>query len=122
MPRISPRSLTSAIGVSVFLFIIFFIINHRSDDLEPIPVKCDCPTIPATTTNKLPTIKTEVPTPPKVEAIVVPKTVTSTVTTTLPPFPPCKQVDTNSSVQRAIIIYYPYHQSEYFFPEVRWYV
>jgi len=122
MPRISPRSLTSAIGVSLFLCIIFFIMNHRSDDTELIPVKCDCPTIPATTVNKLTTTKTDAPTPPKVEAAVVPKIVTSTVTSTLPPFPPCKQIDTNSSVQRAIIIYFPYHQSEYFFPEVRWYV
>ena len=35
-------------------------------------------------------------------------------------FKDCKNTDTNSSVQRAIVIYYPSHQQEYFFPEVRW--
>jgi hypothetical protein len=34
----------------------------------------------------------------------------------------CKEVQKNASVQRAIVIYYPHHQSEYFFPEIRWYV
>ena len=37
-------------------------------------------------------------------------------------FKPCEQVEKTSPVQRAIIIYYPHHQSDYFFPEVRWYV
>ena len=35
-------------------------------------------------------------------------------------FKNCKDTDKNSSVQRAIVIYYPSHQHEYFFPEVRW--
>jgi hypothetical protein len=34
----------------------------------------------------------------------------------------CKEIDGNRSVQRAIIIYYPHNQKDYFFAEVRWYV
>ena len=33
---------------------------------------------------------------------------------------PCTEIEKSSPVQRAIIIYYPHHQSDSFFPEVRW--
>ncbi|CAF1258541.1 unnamed protein product [Adineta steineri] len=121
MRRISPRSLLLSIGISLFLFVIIFIVNHRSIDIEELPIKCNCPTVPAQT---LPTINNTISiiNATKIEAVTIQKVNIPTIapSTTLPPLPPCKPVEKNSSVQRAIIIYYPHHQSEYFFPEIRW--
>jgi hypothetical protein len=125
MRRISPRSILTAIGISVFLLTLVFVINNPNE-IETLPLKCDCPTViePAPKIENPVVIKTEAPVIPKVETPTAPATVASTTSTQTPPltFPPCQQVDKNSSVQRAIIIYYPHHQSEYFFPEIRWYV
>jgi hypothetical protein len=132
MRRISPRSVLTAIALSLFLLTLIFIINN-SHDIETPPVKCDCPTVveAAPKIDKPIVVKTEPPVPPKAEPPappkteppVVPKTDTTTSTQTPPlTYPPCKQVEKSSSVQRAIIIYYPSHQWEYFFPEIRWYV
>lgn len=134
MRRISPRSILSAIGLSVCLLIIIFIVNNlnaHTNDIEPpaAPVKCDCPSLPppAAKTEAPAVAKVEVPVvtkteTPKTEAPAAPKVDTATTTQTTPPLPPCTPVGKDVAVQRAIIIYYPHHQSEYFFPEVRWYV
>jgi hypothetical protein len=132
MRRISPRSIVSAIGLSLCFVVLIFIFNnlnsHNINEPDVLPIKCDCPALP-------PQIIT--PPPPKVEIPVTQKIEPSTtlkvetppptakvdvthITKTTPPFPPCKLVENSSAVQRAIIIYYPHHQSEYFFPEVRW--
>jgi len=117
--RISPRLILSAIGLSVCLPILIFIVNNlnsQPSSTEPLPVKCDCPTLPP------PPPKIETVAPLKIEVPFAPKIDATTSTQTPPPLPPCKPVEKESPVQRAIIIYYPHHQSEYFFPEVRWYV
>ncbi len=120
MRRISPRSILSAIGLSVCFLILLFIVNNLNThtiNTEPLPVKCDCPTLPPAPPPKVETVavaKVEVPAAPKIDA--------TTSTQTPPPLPPCQPIEKESPVQRAIIIYYPHHQSEYFFPEVRWYV
>ena len=122
MRRISPRSIISSIGLSVcFLFIIFIVNNltTHSTDPEPFSVKCNCPKIPPQIITQ--TIPKEVaPGAPKLEPLAAAKVDPVSVTTPPPPLPPCKPVEYESPVQRAIIIYYPHHQSEYFFPEVRW--
>lgn len=121
MRRISRRLIFSAIALSICLFILLFIVNNLnepSEHLESPPYKCECPLLieshaKAEKSNVL-------------KEVLHPQNIgmrnDSRTTTTPPPSPPCKQVDKNSPIQRAIIIYYPHHQSEYFFPEVRWYV
>jgi len=152
MRRISPRSILSAIGLSVCFLILIFIVNNLNTHTineEPLAVKCDCPTLPPAPPPEVEIVaaakvevpvaakvevpvaakvevpvaaKVEVPVAPKIEAPVVPKIDATTSTQTPPPLPPCQPIEKESPVQRAIIIYYPHHQSEYFFPEVRWYV
>jgi hypothetical protein len=132
MRRISPRSIVSAIGLSVCLFVLLFIVNNfnvHPSDPDLLPKNCDCPTLrPETHAAAAPKVevpppaKVETPAPAKTETPVASKIDSVTSTRTPPPFPACKLVEKDSPVQRAIIIYYPHHQSEYFFPEVRWYV
>jgi len=133
MRRISPRSILSAIGLSVCLLVLIFIfntLNNPTNDDDVLPIKCDCPTLPpqiiTPASNKIEvpvTQKVETSTStPKVETPTPTKIDVTTSTQTLPSLPPCKPVEKESAVQRAIIIYYPHHQAEYFFPEVRWYV
>lgn len=128
MRRISPRSIISAIGLSACFLIIISIVNNlytHTPDIElPLPPKCDCPSLPPPPPKtEAPVVaKIEVPVTPKPEPVAVPNVDTTTSTQTTPPLPPCTPVGKDAAVQRAIIIYYPHHQSEYFFPEVRWYV
>jgi len=127
MRRIPLRSILSTIGLSVCFLIVIFIFNNLTthpDEPDLPVVKCNCPTLPSSPP-KIETpiaAKIETPAAPKIEASTTPKTDAVTSASTVPPFPPCQPVDKNSAVQRAIIIYYPHHQSEYFFPEVRWYI
>ena len=127
MRRLTLRSILSGIVLSVsLLFVVFIVTNWRNDvdDIDLPAVKCNCPVVTETAAKAapLPVPKTAaLPEVQKVETPAVIKTESSTTTTTsLPPFPTCKPVTNESAVQRAIIIYYPSHQSEYFFPEVRW--
>lgn len=131
MRRISPRSILSAIVLSVCCIFIIFLMNNLNGALsepEPLPVTCDCPKLPPQIITVLPA-KIEPPVPPKVEVPVAPKVEDpppaarvdpAPISPTIPPLPPCTPVEKDAAVQRAIIIYYPHHQSEYFFPEVRW--
>ncbi|CAF1083831.1 unnamed protein product [Rotaria sp. Silwood1] len=117
MRRISFRSIFSTIALSACFLILIFLftnLNNHSNDTELAQIKCNCPTVAelASKTEKITVPKAEVSATPKIDAV--------TNTPTLQPLPPCKQVEQDSPVQRAIIIYYPHHQSEYFFPEVRW--
>lgn len=116
MRRISLRSIfTAVIGTAFFLLLIFVATNSNEnfDENKLSSIKCNCP-------EKLPYV--ERVTAPKTEKNVEVKVETSTAesTTTVPPLPPCQPVSNTSAVQRAIIIYYPHHQAEYFFPELKW--
>ncbi|CAF4078946.1 unnamed protein product [Rotaria sordida] len=75
-------------------------INDNTRLIEPKSVKCNCPSAQ----NSFPQIIPSVLTTIRNEVILK----------------PCKEIQKGSPVQRAIVIYYPHHQSEYFFPEVRW--
>jgi hypothetical protein len=119
MSLILPRSILTVIVLSVCFFVLIFILdnlNTRTNDRDLSLVKCDCPTLPP------PAPRIETSFVAKVEVPVAPKIDVVTSARTLPPLPPCQPVEKNSPVQRAIIIYYPHHQSEYFFPEIRWYI
>ncbi len=103
MRRITFRFVCSAIGVTVCLIFLSFITSNSSDTTgiqESQPVNCNC----------------------SLQQGVVPKIIPSIPIVTQSPitFRPCIEVQKTSPVQRAIIIYYPHHQGEYFFPEVRW--
>lgn len=115
-----PRSLVPAIGLSVGLLLVIFVITNWTNgygEVEFPTVKCNCPTLaPQPVAKAVPAAETKAAS----TAAVVTSTATTTMTTTTPPLPPCIPVSNESAVQRAIIIYYPHHQSEYFFPEVRW--
>ena len=106
MPRIFPRSSLSSIVLFVCLIATILTVNHLytlRDDPEVRAAKCNCSELPL-----------QVITP------VVPKVEIAISTTTVPPPPPCRPVETESAVQRAILIYYPHHQTGHFFPEIRW--
>ena len=111
-----PRTLLSAIAFTAGLLVVIFVVTNWNNDgveIEFPTVKCNCPTpTPRAAENTKPS------TPAKIEtvAIVTKKETTSTMTTTTPPLPPCNPISNESAIQRAIIIYYPHHQSEYFFP------
>lgn len=95
-------------------------LNGALSEPEPLPVTCDCPKLPPQIITILPA-KVEPPVPPKLpEPVPAPRIDSAPVSSTIPPLPPCTPVEKEAAVQRAIIIYYPHHQSEYFFPEVRW--
>ncbi|CAF3350277.1 unnamed protein product [Rotaria socialis] len=118
MRRVSIRLIVSAIALSVCFFVLIFIIinvNDHTEHLELPPYKCECPLVvePGSKAEKLVVPKIEAPSISKMDTA-------SNSTQTMPPLPICRPVDKSQPVQRAIIIYYPHHQSEYFFPEVRW--
>ena len=109
MRRLSRRSLLSAIGLCVSLLLLAFVLtnsNHHTKDTPGAP--CDCPKA----------IKDDAQ---KSSAVAPPIAKQLPNTATLPPLPACKPVGLDSPVQRAILIYYPHHQFDYFFPEIRWY-
>ncbi len=110
MRRISLRFVLCAIGSTVAcIFIIFILSNSNSDTNkhESQSIPCNCPEAQATVPKIIPTVP-------------VSTTPTSTLTSHTAISKPCIEVQKTSPVQRAIIIYYPHHQSDYFFPEVRW--
>lgn len=99
MRRISLRNILCTISLSVLCLCVIFLINNatNSNDLdESLNIGCDC-------SSKQGELRRRIP--PVVNTNVL---------------KPCEQVEKTSPVQRAIIIYYPNHQSDYFFPEVRW--
>lgn len=121
MARVFRYSLIRAIALTAGLLVIIFIVtnwNNDYGDIEFPTVKCNCPTAapPALVKTERVTKAKEVPLAP----VTTTTTETTTTTTTTPPLPPCHPISNESAVQRAIIIYYPHHQSEYFFPEIRW--
>ena len=107
MRRISYRLLLSAIGLSVGFILIVFVFSHSNGNdaaTENKPrqsAECNCPEISKNKQNVASSsllIQTSLPN----------KTAT------------CTEVKNTSAVQRAIVIFYPHHQRDYFFPEVRW--
>jgi hypothetical protein len=103
MRRISLRLILSAIGLCVGCILLGFVIsnqNNTTHEEKPQSVKCDCPSAEAAVTKIIPSVLN----------------VTANVERPIP----CIEIQKDSPVQRAIVIYYPHHQSEYFFPEVRW--
>ncbi|UJR27829.1 hypothetical protein I4U23_009097 [Adineta vaga] len=104
MRRNTFKFLLSAIGLSVGCILIVSITNNlggaRSDKKNFKKVECDCPqTINAKSS--------------------ISSSISATIQSQNKPTK-CTEVKNTSAVQRAIVIFYPYHQSEYFFPEVRW--
>ena len=122
MRRTSLNSILTVIALPVGLLMLILVVSHlsdHSDNAEPSSVKCQCPTMTESTVKiNLSTVTNH--------DIVSASTSTTDIafnnTSTTQPLSFCKEIDKSSPVQRAIIIYYPHHQSEYFFPEVRWYV
>lgn len=107
MRRITLRLVISAIGVSILgILLIFTITNygHKYEQIETKPVKCDCPVVEKIVIQTVPAVVNTIS--PNISRI--------------PIFKICNETQQSSPVQRAIIIYYPHHQGEYFFPEVRW--
>ncbi|CAF3335253.1 unnamed protein product [Rotaria sp. Silwood2] len=105
--RVASRLIPSTIGICVCCIILVFIISNISNntpEVESTSVKCNCPS----TQNSFP------------QTTVLGSTTTTTTTQNKAILKPCEEIQKSSPVQRAIIIYYPHHQSEYFFPEVRW--
>ena len=117
--RISLRSILTLICLVICFLLSSFIatnLTREPTDVDPA-LKCDCPTIaPQIITSRIEVTviqRVEVPVPGgNVSTIYVPQTPR--------PLPPCTHLTDDAPIQRAIIIYYPHHQSEYFFPEVRW--
>ncbi len=103
MPRFTLRLIFSAIGLFVCFILLAFVMSNSGDKIhiqESQPVNCDCPLTQERVPNIIPSVLT--------------------VRSNKVRLATCKEVQKTSPVQRAIIIYYPHHQSEYFFPEVRW--
>jgi hypothetical protein len=102
MRRITLRFMLTAIGLSIcFIVIVSFVTGHfggNSTDENFQSTKCDC------TRNAASNILLAL----------------TNFTSNKARSSPCIEVQQSSPVQRAIIIFYPHHQSEYFFPEVRW--
>ncbi|CAF4391637.1 unnamed protein product, partial [Rotaria sp. Silwood2] len=104
--RVASRLIPSTIGICVCCIILVFIISNISNntpEVESTSVKCNCPS----TQNSFP------------QTTVLGSTTTTTTTQNKAILKPCEEIQKSSPVQRAILIYYPHHQSEYFFPEVR---
>ena len=100
MRRLYTRALLSAIGLSVCCILLAFVVSnsnqkHVTDEISPND--CNCPMSQA-----------------RAESLVNPTSMASAKV--------CHEVKNESAVQRAIVIYYPHHQAEYFFPEIKWYV
>ncbi|CAF4331421.1 unnamed protein product [Rotaria sp. Silwood2] len=105
--RVASRLIPSTIGICVCCIILVFIISNISNntpEVESTSVKCNCPS----TQNSFP------------QTTVLGSATTTTTTQNKAILKPCEEIQKSSPVQRAILIYYPHHQSEYFFPEVRW--
>jgi hypothetical protein len=103
MRRITLRLIYSAIGFSVCCILLIFVFSNSDDHIhlkESQSIKYDCSLIQEATPKSIPLIAT-----------INPNAIR---------FATCKDMEKTSPIQRAIIIYYPSHQSEYFFPEVRW--
>jgi hypothetical protein len=100
MRRITLRFIITAIGLSLCFIVITLFVTGNSRDENFQSAKCDCPSARKAAPQ-----------------IILPEpNFTSNKTRSSQ----CKEVQQSSPVQRAIIIFYPHHQSEYFFPEVRW--
>lgn len=105
MRRVSLRLIFTAIGFSLCFILIAFVTSNYSRNTNEKPfqsIKCDDPSAQ--------------------EAGAKISSSISNITSKSTRSKPCIEVKKSSPVQRAIVIYYPHHQSEYFFPEVRWYV
>ncbi|CAF4526883.1 unnamed protein product [Rotaria sp. Silwood2] len=103
MRRITLRLILSAIGICICCILLVFIVSNFSNniyEIESKSAKCNCPP----TKNSFPQIIPSESSITRIETILK----------------PCEEIQKSSPVQRAILIYYPHHQSEYFFPEVRW--
>lgn len=106
MRRISLRCICSAIGVCICcILLVFAVSNFNGNDRETKSAltNCDCPPQEKSNSEVAPVIVTS-----------------TTVTPQLTVFKPCEAVQKTSPVQRAVLIYYPDHQKNEFFPEVRW--
>ncbi len=119
MRRITLRFICYTIGLFVCFILLAFSMSNLGDhtsirEFQPVPIKCDCPLQQEVVPKIIPKVPTVIPTVPTVTPAV------STVTASTISSETCNEVQKTSPVQRAIIIYYPHHQSEYFFPEVRW--
>lgn len=101
MRRLIQRMVLLAVVVSLSLVLLTTVIGNSGNDQhdEPSTDSCDCAKNPSAGA--------------AIRAVPV-------VNPNANRFKNCKDTDRNSSVQRAIVIYYPSHQHEYFFPEVRW--
>lgn len=123
MRRISLRTIFTAIATTACVLLVIFIITNTGDDPDHIEieqVKCNCPTLPP---NARVEQKESINQPKETAPPPSPtpeKTQPTTPTTTTRPLPPCTEVSNTSAVQRAIVMYYPHHQIEYFLPELRW--
>ena len=105
MRRCGLKFLVTTIALTTTsILIIISTANSKSKrhDRENILVNCDCPQLKNDQHFLTPTNATEFKTTNQGNS--------------------CREPDRNSSIQRAIIIYYPSHQNDYFFPEVRWWV
>ncbi|CAM2722764.1 unnamed protein product [Rotaria socialis] len=114
MRRVSSRLILTAIGLCICCILLIFAVSnygHSTEEIDQKTAKCDC-----TPSEKI--AVQPVPLAPIATATAI--TTTTTTTTTTQILKECNETQKSSPVQRAIIIYYPHHQSEYFFPEVRW--
>jgi len=112
MRRITLRFICYTTGLSICFILLAFSMSNLGDhnymqEHQPVPVKCNCP------------LQQEV-VPKIIPPVLIVTPAVSTVTASSIGLKTCNEVQKTSPVQRAIIIYYPHHQSEYFFPEVRW--
>ncbi|CAF0812581.1 unnamed protein product, partial [Rotaria sordida] len=101
--RITLRLILLAIALCISCILLIFIIINVTGNIYHIEsklVKCNCPSAQNSFPQIIPSISTTI----RNEVILK----------------PCKEIQKSSSIQRAIVIYYPHHQSEDFFPEVRW--
>lgn len=106
MRRLNRRLILTASGAAFICIFVVFVVNKNSNGYSDLPEgprigECHCPTKQEATFAPEPELK--VVSNPNVNR-----------------FESCQDTDPNSAVQRAILIYYPHHQSDYFFPEVRW--
>lgn len=107
MRRLNRRLIATGIGAAVLCLIVIFALNAKStenddDEFQSKIGKCHCPSDHKATFPPESSAKIEMENP------------------NVNRFDLCKDTDPTSAVQRAILIYYPHHQGDYFFPEVRW--
>lgn len=102
MRRSNRRFLISIITViATSLLLLFFVINSKQSTSRKsvLTVPCDCDQVKYVE-NKSKNLN---PIPSEQNRLTM-----------------CQDLDKNSSILRAILIYYPDHQANDFFPEVRW--